>query len=143
MNMRIGADGITPPRLGKGNYHMTKKLIARIAADQGKDPADLLPEYLAGKTANPFEAPVGAYASFEMTHVDDDPRENDDAVVKYYIDGYPAGEDLPGSVIAVVTMTRRGDIVIDWHHNGYRLNEAVLELVAQAKAEMLEEKREE
>ena len=69
------------------------------------------------------------YVSFEQTHVDADDSSN----IVYYIDGFPADESAEGTVIATITLTPHNDIVIDWHHNGYRLNQSVLELIDAVK----------
>lgn len=49
------------------------------------------------------------------------------------IDGYPANEDEDGEVVAKVWCTKHGDIIIDWHDNGYRLNAEVIELINKSK----------
>lgn len=59
----------------------------------------------------------------------------DDIFESVTIDGYPAEEDdeHPGEVVAVVYITTHGDILVDWHLNGYRLNEEVLSLIKDSK----------
>jgi len=109
---------------------MTKDLLKQIAAARGEDPIDIVMDYLRGIQAG-MEEP--RYVSFEMQHVDANPSDGDDAVMKCYVDGYPADEEASGTVIATVTLTKHGDTVIDWHHNGYRMNDSVLECINQAK----------
>lgn len=111
---------------------MTTDLLKQIARQQGVDPIQLVLDYIRN-----LQEPPENYASFEMDHIEDNPSDfDDDTVVKYYVDGYPADETKFGSVVVTVALTRRGDIVVDWHHNGYRMNESVLELVNRAKAEL-------
>jgi len=42
-------------------------------------------------------------------------------------------------VVAVVWLTKHGDIVVDWHDNGYRTNVTVLDLIKESKSKLLEE----
>lgn len=116
---------------------MTKDLLKQIAADRRLDPLDILIDYLTGLKDASAEP---RYVSFEMQHVDANPSDGDDAVMKCYVDGYPADEDGTGTVIAAVSLTRNGDVVVDWHHNGYRMEPSVLELVDEAKDLLSKEK---
>lgn len=111
---------------------MTKDLLRQIADRNGVDPLDLVLDYLSSRK----ETPDRDLVSFEMAHVEDSACEDDDTVLRYFIDGYPAGEDAQGAVVATVSLTRSGDVVVDWHHNGYRLNGSVLDLVTKAKSEI-------
>ena len=45
----------------------------------------------------------------------------DDTLLRVYIDGYPEDNTKSGTVIATVSLTRRKDLVVDWHRNDYRL----------------------
>ena len=72
------------------------------------------------------------YVSFEQTHVDTDDNGN----IVYYIDGFPADENAEGTVIATIALTPHNDTVINWHHNGYRLNQSVLELINTVKTDI-------
>jgi hypothetical protein len=45
---------------------------------------------------------------------------------------------LSGEVVAMVWITKHKDIIVDWHNNGYRLNETVLELIEDSKKELRE-----
>lgn len=65
---------------------------------------------------------------FENTYGDTDERGN-----KFVcIDGFPDDDNGEGRVVATVFLTPHNDIVVDWHDNGYRLDETVLTLVDQA-----------
>ena len=55
------------------------------------------------------------------------------------IDGYPADENAEGEVVAKVWKTKHGDIIVDWHDNGYRLNKQVLELIEDSKRQLIGE----
>ena len=59
-------------------------------------------------------------------------QDEGDVFAKIFIDGYSADEDDEGEVVATVSITDRGDIVIDWHNNGYRMNEVVRKLIQQS-----------
>ena len=65
------------------------------------------------------------YTFFECVYSDKDERGN----LTFYVDGYPDHENGEGTVIATVTVTPHNDIYVDWHHNGYRMNDNVLELI--------------
>ena len=69
------------------------------------------------------------YVSFENTYGDFDEDGNEFIT----IDGYPADENEEGTVIATVFITPSGDLVTDFHHNGYRLNEEVKKLIEASK----------
>lgn len=69
------------------------------------------------------------YTYFECVHSDTDERGN----LTFYIDGYPNNEKEEGTVIATVTVTPHDDIYVDWHHNGYRMNDSVLGLINDIK----------
>lgn len=45
------------------------------------------------------------------------------------IDGYTANEDEEGEVVCRVWMTSDNNFIIDWHNNGYRMNQTVLDLI--------------
>lgn len=66
-------------------------------------------------------------------------EENDDALAAITIDGFPYDENEEGEVVAKVWITKHKDILVDWHHNGYRMNETVLELIEQSKKDLKEE----
>ena len=68
---------------------------------------------------------MNKFVEFEDTNSGVDENGN-----KYVtIDGYANNIDEEGSVIVVIYKTPHNDIVVDWHHNSYRLNEDVLNLV--------------
>lgn len=72
--------------------------------------------------------------SFENTFFEyfgNDP--NADAFGCCTIDGHPADENESGEVVARVWITKHGDIIVDWHENGYRLNNTVLNLIEESK----------
>lgn len=61
---------------------------------------------------------------------------DDDCLYKYYIDGYPTYDiDVDGFVIATVSVTRHGDVVVDWRNNSFRLDERVQQYIEMAKIE--------
>lgn len=64
--------------------------------------------------------------------------DNPDAFAYVSIDGYPADEDEPGEVVCQVWMTRHKDVIIAWVNNGYRNNQAVLELIEDSKRQLEE-----
>lgn len=79
--------------------------------------------------------------SFEGTYQQDKndlANDSPDMLSRITIDGYPTDENAPGQVVVTATVTRHGDIVVDWHHNGYRMNEAVLKELEAAKARLRE-----
>lgn len=72
--------------------------------------------------------------SFENTFFEYFGNESeDDAFACCSIDGHPADENESGCVVARVWITKHGDIITDWHENGYRLNDTVLNLIAETK----------
>lgn len=58
------------------------------------------------------------------------------------IDGFPADENEEGEVIANVWMTNACEFIVDWHNNGYRLNESVLSLIEESKKVLTKMKEE-
>lgn len=80
------------------------------------------------------------YISFEATHhetAEDLCSDSPDMLYRVTIDGYPDPEvSDQGTVIATLTLTIHGDIVVDWRHNGYRTTPAVLELIHDIKKEL-------
>lgn len=68
--------------------------------------------------------------SFENNFVSVDGQEHD-AIASVSIDGYPADGET-GSVVCEVFITKKGDIVVSWHDNGYLLNEDVKGLVNES-----------
>ena len=65
------------------------------------------------------------YTSFECNHSEQDERGN----TIYFIDGYPNDENEEGTVIATIILSKHNDLIFDWHHNGYRMNKDVLEII--------------
>ncbi len=65
--------------------------------------------------------------------------DNPDVFASITIDGFPEDENASGQVVAVVYVTRSGDVVTAWHHNGYRMNSDVLALIEQAKTDLIKE----
>lgn len=63
----------------------------------------------------------------------------DDTLFRVYIDGYPEDNTKSGTVIATVSLTRRKDLVVDWHRNDYRLNENVKALIDETKIMLLQQ----
>ena len=77
---------------------------------------------------------------FENTYWEDySIDKEEDALASICIDGFPYDENEEGQVVAKVWITKHKDIIVDWHHNGYRMNETVLELIKEAKEKLLEE----
>lgn len=66
-------------------------------------------------------------------------NQEDDALLKVNIDGYPADETKEGTVIAKVILTKHKDVVVDWHRNDYRLNDQVKALVEESKIMVLQQ----
>lgn len=60
-------------------------------------------------------------------------NKEEDALGCICIDGFPHDEDASGEVVAKVWITKHKDIIVDWHNNGYRMNETVLELIEDSK----------
>lgn len=54
------------------------------------------------------------------------------------IDGFPKNDDAEGQVVCVVWLTKAGGFIVDWHHNGYRMNDTVLELIRDSKNKLME-----
>lgn len=53
------------------------------------------------------------------------------------IDAWETGDDdEEGRVVANVLLSRHGDIIVDFHDNGARMDQQVLEHIAEAKAEL-------
>lgn len=53
------------------------------------------------------------------------------------IDAWESDEDnKPGEVLAVVIMSAHGDIIVDFHDNGCRMNKQVLEHIEEATKEL-------
>ena len=75
------------------------------------------------------------YVYFENTYMSVDDNGNDFIT----IDGYPEDDNAEGTVIAVVFCTPHKDIVVDYHHNEYRGNTIVNELIEQSKQILLKE----
>lgn len=61
----------------------------------------------------------------------------DDLLAGISIDAWKTGnDDEQGTVVANVLLTQRGDIVVDFHDNGVRMNEQVQEHIAAAQCEL-------
>lgn len=55
------------------------------------------------------------------------------------IDGWETGnDDEQGAVLANVILTIHGDIIVDFHDNGVRMNKQVLEAIEEAKKKLQE-----
>ncbi len=85
------------------------------------------------------------YVSFECTHFAEadqgDPDERQ-AVAYADIDGYPADENKEGTVICRVWLMKEKSgiyptYLVDWHHNGFRMDKTVLELIDEAKKDLV------
>lgn len=77
------------------------------------------------------------YTSFEYVYSENlSTDETDDCIFKGFIDGHPSDENKEGTVIATVSITYSGDVVVDWHHNAYRSNETVLNLIKEARTDL-------
>jgi len=72
---------------------------------------------------------------FENNYIEygEDLRDNPDALAAVFIDGYPRDENAEGEVVAVVWLTKHGDIITDFHDNAYRLVPEVEKLVENSK----------
>ena len=55
-----------------------------------------------------------------------------DKLREIFIDGYPEDPNESGGVVATVIMTKHRDVIIDWHDNGYRMNETVNNLIRES-----------
>lgn len=63
--------------------------------------------------------------------------EEDGILAAVSIDGWKTGkDDEQGEVIANVILTRHGDIVVDFHNNGARMNVSVLSAIKEAKEKL-------
>lgn len=88
------------------------------------------------------------YVSFECTHIDRASQKDPDerrALAYADIDGYPADEDGEGTVICRIWLMKEKEgiyptYLVDWHYNGYRLNEEVKNLIAEAKKDLVKYK---
>lgn len=84
------------------------------------------------------------YVSFECTHFVQAEQNNPDehqAVAYAEIDGYPADENPEGTVICRIWLMKEKQgiyptYLVDWHHNGYRTNEEVKNLIKEAKKDL-------
>ena len=65
-------------------------------------------------------------------------KEDMDALASITIDGFPPDEDKEGGVVAEVILTKRRSIVVSWHHNGYRGNKQVQELIEDSRAKLIQ-----
>lgn len=76
---------------------------------------------------------------FENNYLEDySISKDEDALASISIDGFPEDENESGEVVAMVWITKHKDIIVDWHNNGYRLNDSVLELIEESKKELRE-----
>lgn len=65
--------------------------------------------------------------------------ESGDMLATVTVDGWQtAHDDEDGTVIADVILTRHGDIVVDFHDNGARMDAQVLTYISEAKAQLKE-----
>lgn len=65
--------------------------------------------------------------------------ESGDMLATVTIDGWQtAQDDEDGSVIANVILTKHGDIAVDFHDNGTRMDAQVLTYISEAKAQLKE-----
>lgn len=84
------------------------------------------------------------YVSFECNHfVESDQSDPDErhSIAYADIDGYPADENEEGTVICRVWLLKEKEgiyptYIVDWHHNGYRMNKEVLELIKSVKEDL-------
>lgn len=75
---------------------------------------------------------------FENTYIQNENDlvyNNPDAIACITIDGYASkdDDDDEGEVIAELYLTKHGDIIISWHDNAYRSNDAMKEIIAESK----------
>lgn len=61
-----------------------------------------------------------------------------DIYARISIDYIPDESEEEGYVIARVILTKKGDIVVDWHKNSYRLNKEVLNLIEDSKNRLIQ-----
>lgn len=82
------------------------------------------------------------YVSFENTYImgKADLESDCPALACGAIDGYPADENGQGTVICNVWLLPNNQFLVDWHHNGYRMNTQVLDLIETTKRALLGEK---
>lgn len=84
-----------------------------------------------GETAQPAQN-----MGFEIALVNDHPDDNDDAVMKYFINAYPPGGYTAGATAAVVSVTKHRDLVVDWIDPQYKDDPAANEVIQQAADEL-------
>ena len=75
---------------------------------------------------------------FENTYIQNENDlvyDNPDAIACITIDGYASkdDDDDEGEVIAELYLTKHGDIIISWHDNAYRSNDAMKEIIKKKK----------
>lgn len=75
--------------------------------------------------------------NFEFNHMDSEPENN--ILAQAYIDGYPENENAEGAVVAKVILTEKYELITVWQLNAYRLNDAVLALIDEAKYTLIED----
>ena len=64
-----------------------------------------------------------------------DPNSNEKLAIRTCIDGFPANEEDDekyAEVVAAVLTTIDGNTIVEWHNNGYRLNETVNALISES-----------
>ena len=66
----------------------------------------------------------------------------DEGYGKILIDGWEDNKE-EGSVIASVIISKAGEIIVDWHDNGARMNDSVLEAINEAKQRLAADFQEE
>lgn len=77
---------------------------------------------------------------FECVHITDADQNNPDeehAIAYADVDGYSSDENEEGTVICRVWLLKESKgFIVNWHHNGYRTIEAVIECINQAKKDL-------
>ena len=64
-------------------------------------------------------------------------RAGDPLLAAVSIDAWETGnDDEEGRVVANVLLSRHGDIIVDFHENGVRMDQQVLEHIAEAKTDL-------
>lgn len=64
-------------------------------------------------------------------------RAGDPLLAAVSIDAWETGDDdEEGRVVANVLLSRHGDIIVDFHDNGVRMDQQVLEHIAEAKTDL-------
>ena len=64
-------------------------------------------------------------------------RAGDHLLAAVSIDAWETGDDdEEGRVVANVLLSRHGDIIVDFHDNGVRMDQQVLEHIAEAKTDL-------